>query len=197
MGSCGEPEANKVPPFNTEEYFRRYQLMNLLTKESKFENELERQIFMAINVCRFDPKVFVPIVQRVRDRCPLVSQAANTGVLLKQLSAMVRLPPVIYDVPAVDACRQNNVVQCAPTVQYPQMGGNVAMLQKLVGGPVPGEDFTLPRFEVASGADFVAVQLIMDFAREGAFSCMSPILNFDVTRLGISNRANRATINLV
>jgi hypothetical protein len=37
----------------------------------------------------------------------------------------------------------------------------------------------------------------MDFAREGAFSCMSPILNFDVTRVGISNRANRATINLV
>lgn len=71
------------------------------------------------------------------------------------------------------------------------------MLQKLIGGPVPCEDFTLPRFEVASGADFVAVQLIMDFAREGAFSCMSPILNFDVTRVGISNRANRATINLV
>jgi hypothetical protein len=37
------------------------------------------------------------------------------------------------------------------------MGGDVAMLQKLVGGPVPCEDFTLPRFEVASGADFVAV----------------------------------------
>ncbi len=73
----------------------------------------------------------------------------------------------------------------------------MVMLQKLVGGPVPGEDFTLPRFEVASGADFIAVQLIMDFAREGPFSCMSPILNFDVSRLGISNRANRATINLV
>lgn len=38
-------------------------------------------------------------------------------------------------------------------------------LQKLVGGPVPCEEFTLPRFEVASGADFVAIQLIMDFAR--------------------------------
>jgi hypothetical protein len=30
-------------------------------------------------------------------------------------------------------------------------------LQKLVGGPVPCEEFTLPKFEVASGADFVAV----------------------------------------
>lgn len=110
MGGCGEPEAQSAPVFNTEEYFRRYQLMNLLNKECRFENELEKQIFMAINVCRFDPKVFVPIVQRVRDRCPLVSNAGNTGVLLKQLNAMVRLPPVIYDVPAFDACRQNNAI---------------------------------------------------------------------------------------
>ena len=110
MGGCGEPEAQSAPVFNTEEYFRRYQLMNLLNKECRFENELEKQIFMAINVCRFDPKVFVPIVQRVRYRCPLVSNAGNTGVLLKQLNAMVRLPPVIYDVPAFDACRQNNAI---------------------------------------------------------------------------------------
>lgn len=62
---------------------------------------------------------------------------------------------------------------------------------------MPCEDFTLPRFEVASGADFVAVQLIMDFAREGPFACMSPILNPEVTRVGISNRANKVTVNLV
>ena len=71
---------------------------------------------MAVNVLRFDPKLFVPIVERVRERCPLVSNEANTGNLLKQLSAMVRLPPIIYDVPAFDACRQNNAIQCGPTV---------------------------------------------------------------------------------
>jgi hypothetical protein len=78
---------------------------------------------------------------------------------------MVRLPPIIYDIPAFDACRQNNTIQTGPTVQFPPLGGNIVTLQKLVGGPVPCEEFTLPRFEVASGADFVAIQLIMDFAR--------------------------------
>jgi hypothetical protein len=37
------------------------------------------------------------------------------------------------------------------------MGGNVETLQKLVGGPVPAEEFTMPKFEFASGADFVAL----------------------------------------
>jgi len=90
--------------------------MNLFNKECNFENELERQIFMAINVCRYDPQVFVPIVQRVRDRAPIVRDAKNTGILLKQLGSMIRLPPVIYDMPAFDACRQNNTIQCAPNV---------------------------------------------------------------------------------
>ena len=69
---------------------------------------------------------------------------------------MVRLPPIIYDVPAFDACKQNNAIQTNVAVN-PPLGGNITMLHKLVGGPVPCEEFTLPRFEVASGADFVAI----------------------------------------
>ena len=55
----------------------------------------------------------------------------------------------------------------------------------------------MPKFEVASGADFVALQLIMDFGREGPMSCRSAILNYDVTRVGISNKANRFSMNLI
>jgi len=33
----------------------------------------------------------------------------------------------------------------------------VDFLHKLVGGPVPAEEFTMPKFEVTSGADFIAL----------------------------------------
>ena len=62
-----------------------------------------------------------------------------------------------FDLAASDACRKNNDVQCGPTVQQPLMGGNVDFLHKLVGGPVPAEEFTMPKFEVTSGADFIAL----------------------------------------
>jgi len=55
----------------------------------------------------------------------------------------------------------------------------------------------MPKFEIASGADFVALQLILDFGREGPMGCRSAILNYDVTRVGISNRANRFSNNLI
>lgn len=31
----------------------------------EFENDFEKQIYMAINLCRFDPKRFVPHVRKV------------------------------------------------------------------------------------------------------------------------------------
>ncbi len=108
------------------------------------------------------------------------------------------MPPVTYDRAAFDAVRQNNAVKCGPeAVSFPYPGGNVETLQRLVGGPVPAEEFTLPRFELSSGADFVAVQLIMDYRTEGAMTGRSPILNPEVTRVGISNRANRFSVNLI
>jgi hypothetical protein len=81
MGNCCAPQ--EQPPFNVEEWFNKLQLQQLFTQECVWENELERQIFMAINVCRFQPNLFLPIVDRVKRRCPLVANTNNTETLMK------------------------------------------------------------------------------------------------------------------
>ncbi len=48
-----------------EEQFAGAGLTNLLN-EANFESELERQIFMAINLCRFYPAKFEPVVIEVK-----------------------------------------------------------------------------------------------------------------------------------
>ena len=60
---------------------------------------------MAINVCRFQPNLFVPIVDRVKRRCPLVKDTINTDTLMKSLEVTQRLPTVVYDRAAFDAVR--------------------------------------------------------------------------------------------
>ena len=55
----------------------------------------------------------------------------------------------------------------------------------------------VPKKENQQGADFVALQLIMDFDRPGDKSCQSPILNSEVTRFGISFMPNNSTQNLI
>jgi len=59
---------------------------------------------------------------------------------------MTKIPEVIYDVAAFDACRKNNSEQCAQGIQIPKYGGNVPTLHQLVGGPVPAEEFTIASF---------------------------------------------------
>jgi len=63
---------------------------------------------MAINVCRFQPNLFLPVVDRVKRRCPLVTNTLNTDTLMKSLEVTQRLPTVVYDKAAFDAARQNN-----------------------------------------------------------------------------------------
>lgn len=65
MGNCCAPQE---PPFDVPGWFNKMQLQNLMTPECVWENDLERQIFMAINVCRCQPSLFIPIVESVKQR---------------------------------------------------------------------------------------------------------------------------------
>jgi hypothetical protein len=96
--------------------FNKFGLQHLLDEESNFENALEREIFMAINVFRYQPELFVPIIQRAMQDNPLAKQSKNTQTLLTMITGMSKIPEITYDVPAFDACRRNNKEQCAPNV---------------------------------------------------------------------------------
>lgn len=47
-----------------DQQYQELGLMNTLT--GQFDTDLERQIFMAINICRANPHSFIPIVNMVK-----------------------------------------------------------------------------------------------------------------------------------
>ena len=62
-----------------------------------FETDLERQIFMAINVARAAPAAFVQVVRNVKQTHPLAKAAPFTLNLVKTMQHLQKLPPVKFD----------------------------------------------------------------------------------------------------
>ena len=112
---------------------------------------------MAINVCRYNPATFVEVVQAVKANNPLCANAKHTDNLIKYLSKNERLGEVIYDIAAMDACRENNRIQTSTFQQQAPFGGNITTLCKLVCCKIPAEEATISNFTSGSGAGFVAL----------------------------------------
>ena len=51
---------------------------------SNYENEFEKQLYMAINLCRINPKSFVPLVNKVKSEHELV-KTKETKDLIEHL----------------------------------------------------------------------------------------------------------------
>jgi hypothetical protein len=68
-----------------------------LLLDAHYKEDAERQVFMALNVCRFKPALYVPVVQRVKDSHTLCKNAKYTRELIRTLKRLERLPPIRYD----------------------------------------------------------------------------------------------------
>jgi hypothetical protein len=68
---------------------------------------------------------------------------------------------------------------------------------EIVKVTIPCDEYTMPKYEMSSGGEFVALQLILDWGRVGPLGKQSPILKRDVCSVGISVKAHRMTVNLV
>jgi hypothetical protein len=53
------------------------------------------------------------------------------------------------------------------------------------------------KYEGDSAKEFIALELILDWNREGDAGKKSPVLNKEVGRVGISNKAHKKTKNLI
>ena len=157
---------------------------------------MERQIFMCINIARAAPGPFSEVVKLTKHKNPRARNANFTINLIKTMHAMGnnRLPPVKMNDTANQACRQNNDYVVQRQEQVPITGGNIAFINKMVAEPVVGEEFTLNN--VANAQEFVALQLILDWGREGVFAKQSPILKREVLYVGVSVKPHRFTTNL-
>ena len=69
--------------------------------------------------------------------------------------------------------------------KIPTKGGNIQIYQS-VAGQIPCEEYTLFNYDCNLAAEFVALQLILDWNRPAPLSEQSPILSSEVTHVGIS-----------
>ena len=165
---------------------------------SEFENEFEKQIFYAINLCRYDPKRFVVPVKEVAASHTL-AKGKDTKDLILFLQKCERLTQVRFDDQANAAARKNNVTIIEKNEDVPTQGGNIEVYNSIVGSDKSTvcEEYTMCQFEGQSAQEFIALQLILDWNREGEAGKNSPILNKDTTKVGISNKAHKKTKNLI
>lgn len=99
---------------------------------SEFENEFEKQIFYAINLCRYDPKRFVVPVKEVKER-NILAMGKDTKDLILFLQKCERLTQVRFDDQANAAARKNNVTIIEKNEDVPTQGGNIEVYNSIVG----------------------------------------------------------------
>jgi hypothetical protein len=104
---------------------------------------------------------------------------------------MKPLAPVKVNKLANDACKQNN--ESKQEVK-PSAGGNKGIYGQLSQSAVKCEEYTMANYTQDSGAEFVALALILNFGRS---TQQSPILNPEVKSIGINVMSHKLTINLI
>jgi len=132
-----------------------------------YENEFEKSIFMGINLCRHDPKRFVPHVRKIYKDHVLLKGGLGKRMndVIAKLQAQQTILPVRFDQQANDACRQNNTDVLAKNEVAPTLGGNIAKYSEITGSEKEStcSEFTMVKFEGSTGEEFVALQLALDF----------------------------------
>ena len=167
---------------------------------SEYYNEFEKQVYMAVNVCRFDPKRMVPHV-RTAAKNPAAKTVSPDSVksLIAHLNKMEPLPSIALNPQAMEACRKNNTRVCELDEEVPSREGNITTFKEVVGDDknVSCEEYTMCKYESENAAEFVALELILDWAREGDHANKSPVIDRDTNSMGVSLKSHKKTINLI
>lgn len=165
---------------------------------SEFENDFEKQLFMAINYCRFNPKGYVSAVNLVSRSNPAAAKI-NTSALIDALKKSPQLPQVKFLDTANQACRKNNQIICEKAEAQPAKGGNIEQFKLIVGGQkdVMAEEFSMFNYLGDQAEEIIALQLILDWNRAGAEGKKSPILATETTTVGISNKYHAKVKNSI
>ena len=148
-----------------------------------YENDFEKQIYMAINLCRHDPKRFIPFVRQQYKTHPLLAGGIGKrqNDLIKALTAQAQegsLAAIKFDATCTQACRDNNKVATEANSETPALGGNAAKYGEILGEDKTAacSEFTMVKFQGSTGDQFVALQLALDFEglNEGTKDKMAP-----------------------
>lgn len=99
----------------------------------------------------------------------------------------------------MEAVSKNNASRIEANDEKPDRGGNVEAYKLIVGEekPIACEEYTMCQWESTSAEELIATQLIEDWARSGELARTSPIVNQEVSHVGISNKAHKKCVNLI
>ena len=190
----GQPES--LPKLSLMERFVATGLR--VPQYSEFENDFEKNLWMAINLCRFDPKRFVAAVKHVSSHNPAAAKI-STSALIEALNKCPQLKQVPFLDTATQACRNNNKIICEKADANPEKGGNVEQLKLVVGvdKEVLAEEFSLFNYQGDQAEEVIALQLILDWNRAGAEGKKSLILSSETAWVGISNKYHAKVKNSI
>ena len=153
---------------------------------------------MAINLVRHEPKTYgIAAIIKAKDH-PLAKKLKK-GTLEKFLKECPPLPIVRFEDQANLACRKNNEAKVALAEAKPTQGGNTEAYVETIGDDKTAlcEEYTMCQYMGDNALEFVGLELLLDWSREGEFASKSPILNKEVSRVGISNKSHPKTKNLI
>lgn len=176
-----------------------YSKLDLLQPQySDYENDFEKQLFMAINLIRHDPKIYGSEAVKLAMYHPLAKKLKKDD-LQQYLKKCEKLPIVTFDTDAIQATRKNNEKIIALNEAVPTKGGNAEAYDAQIGSTKTGncEEFTMCQYMGDQALELIGLQLLMDWNREGELAKKSPVLNKDVCRVGISNKPHPKTKNLI
>ena len=106
---------------------------------------------------------------------------------------------VRFDSQANEACRLNNEAIIEKNEAVPPPGGNIEKYRTVTGEDKAGAcfEYTMVKYEGHLAEEFIALELALDWNREGDEGKKSPLLDKDITLVGISNKAHKTTQNVI
>lgn len=93
---CSDSQEQDQLLSNIEPVFMQLNLAGLL-EGAAFMQEPERRIFMALNVCRAKPALFIPVVQKVRETYDMCKKLKFSKELCAALKVCEPLQPLRFD----------------------------------------------------------------------------------------------------
>ena len=165
---------------------------------SQYENDYEKQLFMAINLIRYSPKEYgIPAVKMAAKH--ELAKKKKSDKLIKELKGMSQLTQVVFEDEANTACRDNNKAKIALGEATPTMGGNIDAYKTVIGDDKSPncDEYTMCQYMGSSAFEFIGLQMILDYNREGEEAEKTPVLDPNTCKVGISNKAHPKTKNLI
>ena len=165
---------------------------------SDYDNDFEKQIFFAINLVRHNPKTY-GLAALNAGMTHVLAKKIKKGDLESFLKKCPPLPLVRYEDEALQAVRKNNEAIIALAEATPTKGGNITAYNEVIGSDKTSacEEYTMCQYMSDSAWEFVGIAMLLDWDRAGDLKGKTPILNKDVSRIGISNKSHPKTKNLI